>query len=118
MDFAVIDDSQMRRGNIFVYSHAFIIFEGLPKILIFSGDKSIYKSESKKIGEFIETNLPEGCRLYACNHYKKYDRLWADLVYSSIECMRERAIVRTFQLADCYARQAAREELERLLESI
>ena len=75
-NIAALDDSMVNSNGIYVYSHALIVVEQLPAVKIFSGKKEGLYAHEEELIAFIQENLEEGCKLYACNHYARYKKLW------------------------------------------
>jgi len=117
MDFAVLDDSMVNENGIYVYSHALIISEELPEVLIFHGNnEEIYQHESE-IKEFLEQKLYIGYQLYACNHYEQhYPTIWEELVSFSANGTIPRNVRKLFGEAHNTAKTAAKQKLQILLE--
>ncbi|PLW80235.1 hypothetical protein C0585_03725 [Candidatus Woesearchaeota archaeon] len=113
MDFAVMDDSLARKGDLFVYTHCLINSDELPEVLVIVGNnKSIY--DEKKIYDFVELNLrsPE---FYACSHYFRYSAIVNDFIDFVAYNKMQRGIKRLFDQAHNTAKFAANNELENIL---
>ena len=115
MQYAFLDDSQIRSGGLYVYAHAFVVPEEIPVSLVFSGGKEILWEKQDQIGDFLLEMMPEGYGLIACNHYMKYERIWEQIVTSSIQEQNDRYLKKQFRIADLAARQAAKNRLEQIL---
>jgi hypothetical protein len=74
--FAAIDDSLFFRNGFYVYTHALIVDDNAPNILLFSGNKQEIYTHEKEIMEFLGSYIYDGCVLYACRHYSFYPELW------------------------------------------
>lgn len=112
MEFAVLDDSQMRKGSFYVYTHAFILFEEVPQVYVLKGGKEIYSNYEEKILRFIEYNLPKETMLYVCNHYSKYLSIWEKDYCLPISFAEQSIIKKIFSESDKIARQAAKKTIE------
>ena len=114
---ATLDDSCANHDGIFVYSHALIIDEH-PEILLFSGGNvEIYTHESE-IYDWLANILSPDDELYACNHYARYESIW-DLVFQEVNGVRlPKGISKAFTQAHHTAKNAAKQELERILSGI
>jgi hypothetical protein len=73
--FAVMDDSMVWRGRLYVYAHALIVVEELPQVLVFSGGKREVYTHEDEIKRFITRNV-NGHDFYACEHYMRYQTIW------------------------------------------
>lgn len=116
--FACLDDSLAYKEGIYIYTHALIVVEELPEVLVIEGNKnSIYQHE-KQIKEFIEENLFQDHLLYACNHYMKYCSIWDNLVDFEINKEKKRLpkkIRKTFDEAHQTAKTASTSRLAEIL---
>lgn len=84
-NYAVLDDSLYydKEIGLYVYSHALVNFDETPNCIAFIGlngnNRAIYSRETE-LFNFISENLFQDYELYACNHYKRYFRVWSELV--------------------------------------
>ncbi|MFC1741357.1 hypothetical protein ACFL3V_02380 [Nanoarchaeota archaeon] len=114
-DFAVIDDSVVYENGIYSYSHALIVNPHQPALLTFSGTKDYVYSQEDGILQFIMSHMDEGCKLFACEHYKMYPTIW-DEVFSEVNGVRlPKLVKKTFTEAHHAAKSAAQDKLLEML---
>jgi hypothetical protein len=105
-DFAVLDDSLVYKNGFYVYTHALVIAEELPQVIVFRGSKENIYSKEQDILDFLGESLYFGLELYACAHYKMYKTVW-DLVNVEMSQGLPKIIRQHFQLAHDTAKQQA-----------
>ena len=112
-DFAALDDSLIFNGNLYVYTHALVLYDQVREVINFTNRQSIgiYEHE-REIREFLLEHL-QGFDLYACNHYSRYSTIW-DLVYQSSDQKLPRVVRQTFTRAH----HAAKREAKRIFEEM
>lgn len=113
--YATLDDSTVIKEGIIVYSHALVI-DNIPKTLVFTGkSQSLIYEERLKI--FLEENVGDRL-LYACTHYTWYKGL-NNLIYQNVDKTNIGKfpwhIIRSFDKSHKYSKQAAYQELEKIL---
>ncbi len=111
--FAAIDDSQLNKNGLYVYSHALIIQDQEPKTITFIGSSpNIYYPRSG-VNNLIYDHLPSTHKLLACAHYVNY-HFW-HIVNKSSQDKLFRFEKKLLTEAHHLAKTVAKESLERYL---
>jgi len=110
--FAVMDDSMVWQGGLYVYTHALIVVEEIPQVLVFTGGKREVYTHENDIKEFITSNV-NGHNFYACEHYVRYHTIWP-LVREVAQRMPG-PVKKLFTEAHHTAKNAAKRKLDELL---
>ena len=117
-DFAVLDDSVVYEGNVYVYAHALIVADELPQVRVFTGDRtSIYDASNRsELKRFLKEHVPHGCILYVCDHYNTHHRdIVQKLHAQTISGDLPKEVQQYFIQAHHTARTTARIELEKII---
>jgi len=114
-DFAVMDDSMMHSNGLYVYTHALVLYDEVPRIKVFTGSKKEVYGHGDELLEFVSSNLYEGCIFYACSHYVQYKDIWNLVECAAKDRDAPRIVRREFLRAHTAANMAARKKLEELV---